>query len=374
MSTDLREVMHERAHRTHPGRVDLAAVVRIGDQRRRRRAYAVAGAGVAVVAAVGSVTLMSDQEGATTIAPAGQSVEREPSYATGSIIHHGDQTTDVSPHRVQAYVQTGEGYVFTDSDGVVRLATGSGLDTIGQSAGDGWYLQADDTGSLVAWIDDSAGVPELVVYDTAVGAESLRTSEGFRAGMGWLRDDDPAFVYALDDGVAYVRDGEGAARVDIETGERTLLHRGAGPWDLADVANGLIAHEPPSGAPDTSAEAGEVPFTMLLGTDYSADGTPIPASTNSLSPDAGYAVTDFNDSERIFDVATGTDVTPKLPDYGFIAVAAWTSDDTAALVALDRERVDLLECDIPAGTCAVVAADIGPPERLQLPTGEHLGS
>jgi hypothetical protein len=377
MTTDLREIMRERVQQTQPARIDIDAAVRVGDRRRRTRSLVGAGAAAAVIATALLGVPLIGEDSPRGITPAGAFAHREASYAVGSSIHYGEQVLDVSPHIPHAYVQTDDGFVFTDADGVVRLAGESGVEEIGNGVAGGEYLRADDTGSQVAWIDSDGPTPELVVYDTAAAREVVRTSDGFRAGMGTWRDDgNPAYVFAVDDGSVYVRDVEGLARIDIATGARTLLADGVSGFDVADVASGLIAHQPLGKRdPDGHTRTDDPPMTMLLGSDYSPDGTPIPQDSNDLSPGARYVVTDYNDSEQIFEVASGTEVTPQVPAYPFIAVSAWSGDGTAFVIGLDREeRADLLDCTITSGTCTVVAEDIGAVGAFQLPIGEHLDS
>lgn len=123
------------------------------------------------------------------------------------------------------------------------------------------------------------------------------------------------------------------------------------------MAARLIAHEQPRlGHGDFGGQTvngnGDIPLTMVLSTDYS-------------------------DSERIFNVRTGAEVSPQLPAYGFIAVASWTSEETAYVVGLARGRVDLLACDLASGTCSVEAEDIGrgfqvPHRRADLSSGAEV--
>jgi len=373
MSTDLLETMRERAGQTRPTGVDVAAAVRKGDRRRRGRAAGLSGLAIAAVAAVGLVVVPRLDSPASD-APSAATGPREVSWAASSTIHYGDDVLDVSPWVVQAYVQTDDGFVFTDPDGGVHLATASGTEEIGSGVADGRYLRADDSGPgdsghHVAWIDNSGSIPSLVVYDTQASEVLFKTTERFRPGMGTLRDDDPAFVYAVDGGYVYVRDGQGLSRVNIADGSFEPLAAGVGAFDVADVSNGLIAHERPQ-SPQTFS--GDMPMTMLLGRDYSDDGTPIPAESRDLSPDARYVVTDYNDSEQIFDVATGSEVTPSLPGV-FMAVSNWLDEDTAAVVSLDSDgEATLFACDIVTGNCEVRAASPGELGTLQLPVGEHI--
>jgi hypothetical protein len=374
MSTDLLETMRERARQTHPAGIDVEAAVRKGDRRRSGRVVGLSGLAAAAVVALG-VTFLPSADSPTTEVAAVPTGPREVSWAAGSAIHDGDAVLDVSPWSVQAYVQTDDGFVFTDPEGGVHLATASGTEQIGGGVADGRYLRADDSGPgdsghHVAWIDSSDATPALVVYDTQAREVLLKTTERFRPGMGTLRDDEPAFVYAVDGGYVYVRDAEGLSRVDVGDGSFEPLAKGVSGFDVADVNNGLIAHERPRPV-DTYSDDG-MPMTMLLGPDYSTEGTRIPAESRLLSPDASYVVTDYNDSEQIFEVATGKDVTPSLPGP-FLAVSAWLDEETAAIITVDREgQVDMHSCNVVTGSCELEAASLGEPGALQLPIGEHL--
>lgn len=374
MSNDLLETMRERAGQTRSAAIDISAAVRRGDRRRRTRAAGLSGLAIAAVAVVGLTVVpeLGSPSPEPAVTPAGP---REVSWASGSTIHHGDAVLNVSPSVVQAYVQTDDGFVFTDPDGGVHLATESGTEQIGSGVAEGRYLRADDsgpgdTGHHVTWIDSSGTTPALVVYDTQARQVLLDTTERFRPGTGTLRDDDPAFVYAVDGSYVYVRDAEGLSRVDIRDGSFEPLAAEVGGFDVADVTNGLIAHERPR--PPSAFSGPEIPMTMLLGPDYSADGTPIPAESRLLSPDARYVVTDYHDSEQIFEVATGTEVTPSLPG-SFMAVSNWLDTETAAIVSIDDHgKATLLACAIPTGSCDSEADSLGEPGSFQLPIGEHL--
>jgi len=388
MSTDLLETMREHARQTRAIGVDVEAAVRKGDQRRRGRAAGLSGLAIAAFAAVGFAVVPTLDS--ATDAPSAATGPREVSWAAGSTIYHGDAVLDASPWVVQSYVQTDDGYVFTDADGGVHLAAASGTEQIGSGVARGkYYLSADDSGPgdsghHVAWIDSSGSTPALVVYDTAAREVVLNTTERFRPGMGTLRDDDPAFVYAVDGGYVYVRDAEGLSRVNVQDGSFELLAKGVGGFDVTDVTNGLIAHE----HKQTGSSFGDddIPMTMLLGTDYSGRGTPIPALSRLLSPDARYVVSAGNGvvlpprpgedntflSNQIYHVATATDVTPPLQGSSLL-VSNWLDEETAVIVSIDDEgQSSLLACNIPTASCQVRARPPGEPGTFQLPIGVYI--
>jgi hypothetical protein len=302
--------------------------------------------------------------------------ERRPTYAVDDVIYYGKTPLDVG-ERVESFVQTDDGFVYATMDGQVHLADGTTNTVIGRTSPDGLYLKADDTGSMVAWVEFSEGeAPELVVYDTARRKEVARTDEGTRPDMQSYRDTDSVYVYAVDDGTVYWRNADGVVALDVASGTTELLLAGAGAFDISDVADGHFAH--------VSREWEGEDTPLRVSTDLEHPSRPLPSGWEGyLSPGARYVSTDQADELTVFDVATREDVTPDTSGYQFVAAYAWLDDNTVTLIGIERlgtgsQPIDVLTCDVPEGTCAIAAEGVatysedGPPP-LALPVGERLG-
>ncbi|MEJ7691118.1 MAG: hypothetical protein WKF76_12185 [Nocardioidaceae bacterium] len=122
MSGLLKDVMNKRAEAAERPHLDLDAIVATGEKRIRRHRVAAAVATTAAVAtiAVAAATVVDTDQRSTPdgIQPATSPAkfeQRTTTYSAGSVIHHGDQQIDVAPHSITSFVQTDDGFVFTDS-------------------------------------------------------------------------------------------------------------------------------------------------------------------------------------------------------------------------------------------------------------------
>lgn len=384
MTDLLRPTLDQRADSALSPSFDTDEIMRAGERRLRRSrvttGVAVAGAACVVVTAAlfgpqlpgGDTTdgqgLIAEQRLDTSR----RFVDRRPTYALGSVIHYGGTTIDVGK-KIETFVQTDDGFVFTTADGSVQLADGVSVSAIGRTAPEAPYLKSDDSGSLAAWIEDVPGErPTLVVYDTADDGEVLRTSEGTTRNMTALRDSHAAFVYAVDDGLVYWRTAEGMVKVEAETGASELVLPGATAFSVLDVASGHFAH-----MVDGSDR-------LRVSADLTQPGPRMPWGWDGdLSPDGRFVAADQGDRAAIFDALTGEDVTPRAQGYVFRSFYAWLDNSRVSLLAVARTgaesvTVDILECSVSVGSCAVVADDVVESEDvaegvdLALPTGTPL--
>ncbi len=385
MTRTLNDVMRQQADAQAAPHFDTGAIVSAGNRRLRRTRAAVGSLAVAAVTltAVGLPQLL-DRAGTTgadgLVAGQGREAvgafaERRPTYAVDDVIYYGKTQIDVA-EKIGSFVQTDDGFVYATDDGEVRLADGDTTEEIGHTSGDGLYLKADDTGSLVAWVEFTEDeAPSLVVFDTAKRQEALRTDEGTKSGMAAFRDTDSVYVYAVDDGTVYWRNSRGLVATDVASRTSTVLDKDANPFDIADVANGHFAHQV------LEPEGGD--SRIRVSTDLHHPAPPLPTGYDSgfLSPGARYVVTDEQDEMAVYDTATREDVTPNVPGYGFAAGYAWLDDQTLTVIGLERTEgvhpIDILQCTVPRGDCVVVADDVATydssqPVPLALPLGEHL--
>ncbi|MEJ7630778.1 MAG: hypothetical protein WKF54_14410 [Nocardioidaceae bacterium] len=286
--------------------------------------------------------------------------ERTTTYANGPVIHYGTKQIDVSPHSISSFVQTDDGFVFTDKGGTVYLTTGDNVGVIGQTNQPyGTLLAAADTGPYITWLETDAST--FKVYDTALRSEVASVKQP-QQGRD-VGEFDRLAVLALDGSTAYWHTSDGVVSYDVDSGRSQVVKAGASTNWLGDVADGTLVR---MSFDDQS---------MTISPDPEAKGPVVPGYGHAdLSPDAGYVATDANDSEQVYDVATGKDVTPAADEYSFIAVVQWSDDDSFTAVGIKhgnvmKEPFDLLTCSVAAGTCTVAAESVALPRDVQFPIG-----
>lgn len=387
MTRTLNDVMRERADAQTTPHFDTEAIVSAGTRRVRRTRAAVGSLAVAAVTltAVGLPQLLdgagragADGHVAGQVREAvGAFTQHRPTYAVDDVIYYGKTRIDVA-EKIGSFVQTDDGFVYATDDGAVHLADGDTTEEIGHTSRDGLYLKADDTGSLVAWVEFTKGeAPALVVFDTAKRQEALRTDEGTKPGMTAFRDTDSVYVYAVDDGKVYWRNARGLVATDVANSSSEVLEPDATPFDIADVANGHFAHQvvEPEGA-DTR---------IRVSTDLDDPAPPLTSGYDNgfLSPSARYISVEDSDQTAVYDTTSRADVTPSTDGYAFVAAYGWLDDGTVTMIGIEKlgggeSPIDLLRCTVPSGDCEVVERTIttyeeSGPIRLALPVGERLG-
>lgn len=368
MSELLKDVMNERADAAERPHLDLEAIVATGDSRirRHRMAGAFAGTAAVVTIAVTAATLIDTDRSPGTTQPAasvGAFEQRTTTYSAGSVIHYGDQLIDVAPHSISSFVQTDDGFAFTDADGAVFTADGSSVERVGATNQPyGTLLAAGDDGSYVTWMDADASA--FKVYDMAARREVAsvpQPPQPPRAG-----EFEQLAVLALDGSTAYWHTADGVVGYDIEARQSTVVKVGASTLWLADVADGVLAR---SSFDDQS---------ITVSADPDAKGPTVPGYNHAmLSPDARYVATDPQDSEQVFVSADGREVTPVAEGYSFTAVVQWIDNDSYVALGIPRgnaedEPFDLLTCSIPAGSCSPDRESVGVLGKVQLPVGADL--
>ena len=373
MTGTLKDLMTERADAAAPPHLDLDAIVRAGESRVRRRRVAV-GAGAAAVAAsvaLGVPAVLDSSpapDRSRVVEPAAAEFgERLVSYAAGSTIHYGDKSIDVSPHEVETFVQTDDGFVFTDRQGAVYFTDGD-VEEIGFSGQPyGRQLAADDSGSYVAWVDTSARpAAEFVVYDTSSRSEVVRTSEGNIPTDEQVGEFELPMVRAVDGSYAYWHSSEGITAWDLSTDTASVIAPRANYHWLHDVAAGQLARM----TADTQR--------TVVSDDPAASKPVFDGAFANLSPSATYVYTDVDDELKVFDVQTGQERTPEHPGYPFVGLTEWLDDDTFVAVGIkagnrESDPLDLLTCSISSEECTVTKPEVGRVNDLALPIGEALG-
>ncbi len=386
MTQTLKDLMCEKADERRPPVFDAVAIAADGDRRVRRRRLSTTSIAVAVVA-LGAVTApgllggdgASHTEGlvANDGGTPGAFAERHVSYAAGREIHDGTEVVDVG-RRILSFAQTDDGFVYAARGGDVWLYDGEGSSQVGHS--DNNRLRADDTGSLVAWVDHAAdGAPQYVVYDTGARTEVARVDDD-AAGTSRDPGDEGAEVFAVDDGAAYWRTTDGLVRYDVASGDMEMLaqdqpvsdpaHKHDRVTDIVDVSGGLLAY----------LVEGKRGSRMMVGPAIGPDAEQMPSGWNGvLSPDGRYLGVEEADELAVYDTANGEEVTPALDRYPFKVIYGWVDEDTAmvfAIKSLDGGGYpsDFLACHLPQGDCEVVSeAEVGN-GSFTLPVGDPMDS
>ncbi|PVG83828.1 hypothetical protein DDE18_05855 [Nocardioides gansuensis] len=369
----LNDLMHDRADTLGAPDLDVATIVREGDRRLMRRRTAVVGGGVAaaVLTAVALPTafqsaLPSGDDRAVDPPFAAAFSAHLPVYALGSTVHVDGRTFDVG-REVFSMVQTDTGVVFTDPDGTVWSATGSG-EPVAVGSTHARHPRLETDASLVAWMEREGDQPVYAVLDQSSG-EVRRSSLGAVPGMGWLRDEaDPALVYAVDRQEVYVRDARGLVAWNPATDEQRVLGE-AGGFTVDDVQAGLVAHG------IDHPETGETTYRVgpALG-----EGNVVPAWNGfALSPDGRYLLGESDpDEAAVFDATTGTSQDAMAEGYSFSVFYGWVDEDSYVGLGMnkpyDTTPIDLLSCDVGAG-CTVIAEAIGTiDDGVVIPIGESM--
>jgi hypothetical protein len=362
----LNDVMHDRADTLGAPDLDLDAIIVDGARRVRRRRV-VTGLGAAAVAAtvaVGGLAVPSLLRNVGDLGPAAPAFERGPAWALGSKVHVGTRVVDVG-REVASFVQTDDGIVFTSPDSRVRLWDGARAETIGKA--EGQRLRADDTGSLVAWVELAEdGHPQYVVFDTAERSEVARVDDQ-AAGASLEPSDGGAQVFAVDDGAAYWRHDADLVRYDVATGEETVVSDEVG--EIVDVAASRVAY----------IVDGRGNHRWGIAARDRVDPTAVSlaeASNGFLSPDGRLLTAEEYDSIAVYATESRQDVTPKVEGYRYVVGFGWSADDVVTVMGLtdysdESATGDVLSCDVSDDECTVVSSFEGlSPEAVVLDVGD----
>lgn len=371
MTEKLKRLMHERAALPEFDLPDVDHLVAAGTRRARRRTGSVVAGGLASLAVIGGVVatvqLAGDDRPRGEDQVAAPTPTREVSWASGSTIHLGDATLEVG-RRVEAFVSTADGFVFA-SGGDVYEADGTDVQKIGQIDRQRPHLVADEDGSLAGWVQRGGEDPAYAVHDLAEGVTSVNSMPLPAGGGG---DQPGAYFYAIDDDTAYWLEERGVVAVDLGSGDVAVLFPvPSETFTITDVETDTLAFQ----LPDTG-DAG-IAGTFVGGPDDAVSLPEAYGDSGALSPDARWYSSDA-DEPTVYDVASGERVSFDLT--GFATGYEWLDQDTLVMIAAEQDTgpVDLLTCEVPAGTCEVAVDDLGTFEELErsfaLPVGVRLGS
>jgi hypothetical protein len=361
MSTSLRE-LRDRLDAVPGPDVDVADLVRRGEQRRsRRRAAVVAGVAAAVALAVSGATLLTTREHdaappvlrphRTDTNPAPEPAQRRLVYADvrdygldggRADVHVGTSAVDVGV-RFSWLDATDDGAVVSTNAGPIFFTDGSTVEQIGTlgSVANGTYragglVRTGHTGSLAAWFDSSdRRAPVLVVYDTGqrrVVARHQVARCRLLCSVQVLVGDR---IYWNDSFVAYGQtDLSGASVFDLSEDRDVPGDPDTLDADVREVGRGLVLGRSPSSG------------RAVISTGFVAEGSLLVA----------------DDGRQVFDLTTGTPLVMHLPpsfeDGTHYDLVQWLDDDRFVLLGGGIEgtrRLELLVCSASLARCHLAA-------------------
>jgi hypothetical protein len=357
----LKDTLTERAAAADEPPLDLDAIIDAGNTRiRRRRTTTVAAvvAASALVLAGGVVTAKNLADPAPAPANGVPTFkERRPTFATGGQIHFGADVIKVGPDRINSFIQTDAGFVFTTGDGTVYFTAGRGNLKIG-SGNKRQELTADDDGTVVGWVDAGAPVRQFVLYDVATGEELARTPTGNTAGEPPNADREPRII-AIDNNQAYLAALDGLHRWDIAKSADTMLKAGLRPNALLDVANDRLAYlvDDPGGPTTGIAVAAELGSTKVV-VDGETDG--------NLSPDGKHFFAESGNETYLYATDGSGEIKLNSAGHGLMFLSTRLDNDrfsTVGMKTMDDENktpLDLMTCSVKTASCTVTVPRFAP--------------
>jgi len=374
----LKDLMHDRADGLEPPVLDLEAITRNGDRRVRRRRGVAGVVGLVAVIGLDAATpqlLDLRDEGERGDVAVGEA--RPLTWSSGSVIHAGTKTVDVG-HPIRAFVETGDGYVFSDPDGNIWSWTGSAAEKVGsiplsspQVELYGPDLAAD--GRVAAWLDETSPRVRFSWFDQSTGATGSYTAPAAASVEG-----KGPQVFSVADGTAYVFDGARTVALDLATAEGAPRTLSDSRLEIHDAVAGryLVTH----------LDAEDQEHTTLT-QDPAQPGQALGVRGGDLSPSGRYVMSENSatqsDTFTLIEVDTGKNLTPAITeDYGFFLGYTWTDDDTYTAFGMrgigqgteleNDVEVDLLVCEVVDATCT--KAENGPDGlAFQIPVGQNIG-
>lgn len=381
--TLLKNLMNERADALEAPVLDLDAITAAGDRRvTHRRGFAGLAAAAVVAGIAIPVGLGLGNDAVQDEPPVTVSESAALTWASGSVIHAGSDSVDVG-REVHLFVTVDGGYVLADPSRAVQVWDGTALTSVGQLAETttefGRELVSD--GHLAAWLTGGPGSYAYVVVDTRTGETQRFALPGSNQPSGEFEGPE---VAAVDGNDLYVRDQRGAVRIDVLTGETTVLREAParGILVIEDVENGEVLFTLSSPAPGEDADQGDGTY---LSDDLMQPGQPTGVRKGDISPSGSYVMSEnsatSSDDFTVVEAATGRELSPVWEkDYMFFLGYAWIDDDSYTAFGIpksvqqgDSEEFDydLLTCEV-GGECTKAATGHWP--ATQLPVGQHISN
>lgn len=338
---------------------DLDTIYRDGDKTVRRRRLVVAGAGLAAAVVVGALAVTAGDDGPEAAVAGDPAPLTGITWAWDGALHTPDGGVYDVGHPIAAYVRTSVGYAFLDDKDTVYSFIDGVVKEIGPLSHPWPQLYADDEGSLVGWVEGTEEDRRFVVHDLADG-----TTERFGdpTGMEQRSELDRFAMYAIDGRTAYVQDSRGAIAVDVDSGKVRVIEAQPKEWfDIKGVEDGGIAFQ-----------TGDVSGPDIAGTvvgSSPSDGVELFPGWGSpayFSPDGRFVSLDA-DHPEVYDTKSGERIKIDLDGRPFGTGFEWLDDDTLVLGAAPKMvgPLEILTCEMPAGTCTVVVPDLGTFEEIE---------
>jgi hypothetical protein len=365
MSKNIRQLLDDTADAPRLTPLDLAGIERAGQARLRRRLRTrLAGAGVAVALAGISYPVLQDVgapdeltgKPTTTVSP--DDPARLPmSWASGELIHYEGRTLDVGTS-ISSFVPTPEGFVLSDRDGGIYRArtTDGSVEKIGQADLDAQLVAGS---GYVGW----AGLrhreaPVFTFY--SLESKSYGQVRVVASNDGTAEHDSPrlAWLYGIDNGTAYLKDGRGLLAVYLGDGQDLL-----GNGEIV-----VLEDEPAEGLEVDGAVGDQLLFSN--GTELTIGTTPADARptlsrgelpeeweySGLLSPGGSHYAVDDVHSVAVVGLTTESDESPDISDldgFAYFHPVMWLDRDTLMVATYleDDGSAFMTTCSITAGTC-----------------------
>jgi hypothetical protein len=324
---------------------DLDVIVRNGDRTVRRRRFAVGAAALAVVAAVSTGVVLLGDDGDDDAGFANDAFRTDvPMWTEGSTLHLGGHTYDLGV-QVVTLVRTSSGIAFVGDDSGVYTFDGSRPDRIGTAADvDVAALVGDSDGDWVGWVSGGGDGRDFVAHDVVSGHEvrdAVQVDPDAEAPL------DTGLYLAIDGSTSYRLDARGSVRPDLTTGEASVRGTVDHPTLVISAEDGVAVTwiETRSGG-DIGTDVVDSDGQVLLGHEGGR-------TVGALSPDGTWAA-DL-ESGSVWEVRTGRQVSLDTGGTGDAIGYDWLGADSLMVLAEGSDdAVDLLQCEVPAGTCAHV--------------------
>ncbi|MEZ0580349.1 hypothetical protein [Nocardioides sp. MH1] len=338
---------------------DLDAIVRSGDRAVRRRRVLAGAAGVAALAVIATGTLLAGGVGDDKADVADDVFPTDvPLWAVGSTLHTPDHTYDLGVG-VTTLVRTSEGIAFVGKDDAVYTFDGSRVDRIGSAVDtESSPLVGDPEGDWVGWISNDGDQRDFVARDVVSGTEVRDAVELDPEAEKPL---DAGLFLAIDGTTAYHLDARGTTRTDLSTGESAVVGEADHPTLIISAADGLVVTwiETRTGG-DIGTDVVDADGRVVLGHEGGR-------TVGALSPDGTWAA-DI-EAASVWEVGTGREVGLDAGNQGDAIGYEWLDDDSLMVLAEGSgDAIRLLQCEVPAGTCADVTELDVSGEPLALPS------
>jgi len=368
MTDLLKDTLTAQAAGAEPPELDLDAVIALGERRvRRRRTGTLLGTAfvaLAVIAAGLTAVRIIQADPEPAAKPPLPFTERRVTYAVNGVIHFGDAEIATGTTRVERFVQTDAGFVFTDH-GEIKLADGRTTRKLADATSNSPLAAS---GPLAGWEEPTSSGSRTVIRD-------LRTDQvvydvNHPSGPHTSPADAPTGLVALDGDSAYFTTGGGLLQLDVRTHLRQVIRPAYAVLKSLTVASSMYVYL--TNGPEGIGKYVSIkrPPDQRLGQalqTYSSAPITVGVSTvgSSVVVATGGTLRVYDSQGRQHVAVTGTK--PKM--FG-----QWLNDSTftAADAPAPDQPVNLLKCGVAEGltmSCGVTKPAVAAgPEDLTFPS------